>query len=139
MDEQNKSLWTPKEIRKTLNFLVGIILMIAGLWLIVKEVKADGYFDFKSELFSGKLQSSSIGLFIVLFGMLYLLLTNLSGISDYLKLIKNNKVVALIAVVIILLFGSMISIIFNSSSALMFLVGATIPSFIQLVKSLGDN
>ncbi|GAB1462061.1 hypothetical protein [Pedobacter sp.] len=139
MNEENKSLWTPKEVRKTLNFIVGIFLIIAGVWLIVKDVKAEGNFDFKSEIISGKLQSSSVGLFIVLFGILYLLLTNLSGISDYLKLIKNNKVIALIAVLVLLVFGSIVSFIFNTTVPLMFLVGATLPTFILLIKSLGNN
>lgn len=139
MKEHNNNYWTPKEVRKTLGFVVGIFLLIAGIWLIVKGVKADGNFDFKSELISGKLQSSSIGLFIVLFGILYLLLTNLSGISEYLKLVKNNKIVGLVAVLILLIFGSIVSFIFNTTVPLMFMVGAAVPTFIQLIKSLGNN
>ena len=126
MNEENKSLWTPKEVRKTLNFGVGVILIAAGIWLIVNGVKAEGSFDFKTELLSGKLQSSSVGLFIVLFGIVFLLLTNLSGISDYLKLVKNNKVLVLTFLIILFLFALIGAYIFNTIAPLMFMFGATL-------------
>lgn len=139
MSEETKNIWAPKEVSKTLNFIVGLFVIIAGIWLIVKVVKADGIFNFKSELISGNLKTSSIGLFVVLFGIIYLLITNLSGVSEYFKLIKNNNVIGLIFILLLLIVSSIIGFLFNTLMPLFAVLGATISTFNSLIYSLRNR
>lgn len=79
-------IWSPKEIRKTVLFILGIILIILGVILIFKDVKAEGAIKLDLNLFKGEIKSGSAGLLLIFFAFFFIILSSVNlGIS------KNNN------------------------------------------------
>ena len=70
-------MWSPKEIRKTIMLIAGILFIVTGIFLIVNQVSASGSIDINSTFVSGKIQSGSAGLFLCFIGFLLCVFTML--------------------------------------------------------------
>ena len=82
----DSKIWSPKEIRKTVLFILGIILIILGVILIFKDVKAEGAIKLDLNLFKGEIKSGSAGLLLIFFAFFFIVLSSVNlGIS------KNNN------------------------------------------------
>ena len=101
MDNSN---WTPKEIRKTILFILGIVLIILGVILIFKDVKTEGSIKLDLNIFSGEIKSGSAGLFLIFFAFFFITLTfinfkistrNKTNEAPNSKLKNSNKILLL--------------------------------------------
>lgn len=54
-------MWTPKEVRKLLAQIAGILFGLGGIALMISGVKATGKINISSNFISGEIESGSAG------------------------------------------------------------------------------
>lgn len=67
-------MWTPHEVRKLIAQISGVIFGVAGVILIIKDIKASGHINISSKVLSGQMESGSAGLFILFMSFLLILI-----------------------------------------------------------------
>lgn len=104
-------MWTPKEVRKLLAQIAGILFGLGGIALMISGVKATGKINISSNFISGEIESGSAGLLLLFFSFFLIILPSVylksgqtevqkkaskkeaksnsekEGISDYLKIL----------------------------------------------------
>ena len=66
-------MWTPKEVRKLVAQVAGILFGIGGVFLMLANVKATGKINISSNLVSGQIESGSAGLLLLFFAFFLIL------------------------------------------------------------------
>ncbi len=67
-------MWTPQEVRKLIAQIAGSIFGIAGVILIIKDIKATGHINVSSKVLSGQIETGSAGLFLIFISFLLILI-----------------------------------------------------------------
>lgn len=89
-------MWTPREVRKLIAQISGMIFGIGGILLMIADVKTTGKINITSNLVSGQIESGSAGLLLLFFSFFLILIPAIIGkntptIEKSRKEIKNNK------------------------------------------------
>ncbi len=61
-------------IRRIIVISIGVVLEIVGIIMLYQGITAEGVVDLKTQLFSGKITSTSAGLFVMIIGLFPLLI-----------------------------------------------------------------
>ena len=72
-------MWTPKEIRKLIAQLSGILFGSGGFYLMSIDAKATGKINITSNILSGQIESGSAGLLLIFFAFFLILLPTFLG------------------------------------------------------------
>jgi hypothetical protein len=84
-------MWTPREVRKLIAQISGIIFGIGGILLMIADVKTTGKINITSNLVSGQIESGSAGLLLLFFSFFLILIPAISG-KNIQSTEKNKKV-----------------------------------------------
>ena len=96
-------MWTPKEIRKLITLISGLVFFCLGIYLMCNQIKADGSIDIKTTLLTGHIKSGSAGLFICFFAVVMLLISLLNNDFEVLKQLRNNKILILVLILLFII------------------------------------
>jgi hypothetical protein len=122
-------MWTPKEVRKLIILIAGILFVFFGIYLMVNQVVTTGSIDISSSLITGKIQSGSAGLFIAFIGLIMSLSSLISKESSVFPTLKNNKIFLALLLLILLFISLYIYIVYPKSPG----IGLIITAFILLL------
>lgn len=67
-------MWTPKEVRKLIAQISGILFGIGGMIFMLTDIKATGKVNITSNLVSGQIESGSAGLLLIFFAFFLILI-----------------------------------------------------------------
>lgn len=76
-------MWHPSDIRKLIAQLAGILLGVAGLYLIINDVNATGKINISSNLLSGQIETGSAGLMLLFIAFMLISLPALFGSQSH--------------------------------------------------------
>ena len=83
-------MWTPKEVRKLIAQIAGILFGIGGIALMIADVKATGKINISTTLVSGQIESGSAGLLLLFFSFFLVIMPSFSGREIKRKKKKEN-------------------------------------------------
>ena len=72
--------WTPNDWLRLIGLLGGMCLFGLGAWMLYQGISADGALDINSSLVSGKLKTSSAGLFVCFFSFVIIVFSLVSSL-----------------------------------------------------------
>ncbi|MGN6419324.1 MAG: hypothetical protein ACTHMC_17630 [Pseudobacter sp.] len=72
-------MWNPKEVRKLIAQVSGILFGIGGFYLMTVDAKATGKINITSNLLSGQIESGSAGLLLIFFAFFLIMLPTFLG------------------------------------------------------------
>jgi hypothetical protein len=84
-------MWTPKEVRKLIAQIAGILFGIGGIALMIADVKATGKINISTTLVSGQIESGSAGLLLLFFSFFLVIMPSFSGREITRKKKKKNS------------------------------------------------
>ena len=82
--------WTPSEIIRLITNLGGFILFLLGSWFLYKNIGANGSIKIKAIFVSGEINSGSAGLFVMVFSVFLITISNYSQFGFYNRKRKFN-------------------------------------------------
>jgi Na+/alanine symporter len=123
--------WSPKDVRKTIILISGILLLVAGIYLFLNQTKAEAIISFKFAGFSGNIHSGSAGVFICVFGLVLFCLASIPIKHTVKKFnwdfLKTNKAIGLILNFILLLVSIIVYSINQNQTFLILIVILALP------------
>lgn len=70
-------MWTPKEVRKLLAQIAGILFGLGGIALMISGVQTTGKINISSNFISGEIESGSAGLLLLFFSFFLIIIPTL--------------------------------------------------------------